>query len=69
MFATFCPEVMLTCDTVGRDSPDGHTVKNEFAVGVTAVTDTTTADTPDEGTPPPPDSVNDLVTPAPSVPV
>ncbi|GAA4470883.1 hypothetical protein GCM10023170_088420 [Phytohabitans houttuyneae] len=69
VFAMFCPAVTLTCDAVGRDSPSGYTVKNVFAVGDTAVTETTTADTPDDGTPPTPVKVNVRVTPTPNVPV
>ncbi len=43
----------------GFAAPDGYTVKNVFCVGDVAVTFTTTAPTPDAGTPPRPNTGND----------
>jgi hypothetical protein len=65
------PATTFKFEALGRVSPAGNTVTNEFAVGDTAVTFSTTAATPDAGTPPRPVTVtvrDDEVTAPPPAP-
>ena len=48
----FCPAWKFRFDVCCWAVPEGHTVMYPAAVGATAVTFTTTADTPLAGTPP-----------------
>jgi hypothetical protein len=50
-FGTVCPAEKFTFDAFGRLAPSGYTVKIPAAVGLVTVTFTTTAVTPDAGTP------------------
>ena len=52
-----CPARKLRFEVVGRVVPVGNTVRYDAAVGLVAVTLTTTASTPVAGTPPRPTTV------------
>src|SRR6476646_8217851 len=56
----FCPATKFRLDVSGRVVPDGHTMTHPEAVGFTAVTFRTTADTPLAGTPPLPNTCNEI---------
>ncbi len=58
-FGRVSPAGRFRFDAFGFAAPDGYTVKNVFCVGDVAVTFTTTAPTPDAGTPPRPNTGND----------
>src|ERR1700676_1696410 len=49
---TVSPATKLRLEATGCVAPDGHTVRKLVAVGLVTVTFNTTADTPEEGTPP-----------------
>src|SRR3954470_237532 len=49
---TVWPAMALRFDAFGGAAPEGNTVRWVAALGAMAVTFTTTADTPEEGTPP-----------------
>src|SRR4051812_49058630 len=68
MFGIVVPRVKFRFDAFGRPPPLGNTVRNDDAVGSTAVTFNTTAATPDDGTPPRPSTGRSNVAPAPSDP-
>ena len=60
-FGMFCPAWKFRFDVCCLVVPEGHTVMNPAAFGLTAVTFTTTADTPLAGTPPWPVTCRDTV--------
>src|SRR5450755_2427269 len=68
-FGMFCPAWKFRFEVTCRGVPDGHTVMYPAEVGLTAVTFTTTADTPAAGTPPCPVTCRDTVPNAGSGPV
>src|SRR5436190_21970215 len=51
-FGMICPGMKFRLDAVGIAVPDGYTVTNPNEVGSLTVTLSTTAATPEEGTPP-----------------
>src|SRR5664280_3807496 len=67
-FATSRECTKLTFDAVGRLVPDGQAVTKPSAIGLTAVTLTMTADTPDAGTPPLPVTFRARAVPPPRAP-
>src|SRR5450755_2756000 len=58
-FGMLCPARKFRFDVCCRVPPEGHTVMYPAEVGLTAVTFTTTADTPVAGTPPCPVTCNE----------